>query len=256
MLALARHPLVDDYDLSSLRGITCAAAPLGPELAIEVADRIGCAVSQAFGMTELSPMSHSTILPDVKPGSSGVTVPNTESLIVDDEGRALGLDEVGQLLVRGPQVMAGISEQPRRHRRDRRRRRLAAHRRSRPHRRRRAPVHHRAGQRADQVQRLPGRTGRARSGAPRPPRRGRRRRDRRARRPSRRDPDGVRRHPARHRLTSQDLIDHVAGKVATYKRVRRVEFVDEIPKSAAGKILRRQLHATAVDLAADEPPTR
>ena len=53
MLALARHPLVDDYDLSSLRGITCAAAlPLGPELATEVADRIGCPVYQAFGMTE------------------------------------------------------------------------------------------------------------------------------------------------------------------------------------------------------------
>ena len=90
MLALARHPLVDDYDLSSLRCITCAAALLGPELATEVADRIGCPVYQAFGMTEvLSPMSHTTILPDVKPGSSGVTVPNTESLIVDDEGRAL-----------------------------------------------------------------------------------------------------------------------------------------------------------------------
>jgi acyl-CoA synthetase (AMP-forming)/AMP-acid ligase II len=58
-----------------------------------------------------------------------------------------------------------------------------------------------------------------------------------------------------HRLTSQDLIDHVAGKVATYKRIRRVEFVDEIPKSAAGKILRRQLHAAAGALAADNPAT-
>ena len=57
-------------------------------------------------------MSHTTILPDVKPGSSGVTVPNTESLIVDDEGRALGVDEVGQLLVRGPQVMAGYLNNP------------------------------------------------------------------------------------------------------------------------------------------------
>jgi acyl-coenzyme A synthetase/AMP-(fatty) acid ligase len=58
-----------------------------------------------------------------------------------------------------------------------------------------------------------------------------------------------------HRLTAQDLIDHVAGKVATYKRIRRVEFLDEIPKSAAGKILRRQLHSAAGDGAADNPAT-
>ena len=50
---------------------------------------------------------------------------------------------------------------------------------------------------------------------------------------------------------SQDLVDFVASRVATYKRIRRVEFVAEIPKSAAGKILRRELHATADALAAE-----
>src|SRR4051794_15278438 len=43
-------------------------------------------------------------------------------------------------------------------------------------------------------------------------------------------------------VTADALIDYVAARVATYKRIRRVEFIDAIPKSAAGKILRRELH--------------
>ena len=112
MLALAQHPLVDQYDVSSLREVVCAAAPLGSELAKKVAERLDCHVYQAFGMTELSPMSHMTILPDIKPGSSGVTAPNTESLIVDDDGRPLGTGDIGELLVRGPQVMSGYLNSP------------------------------------------------------------------------------------------------------------------------------------------------
>ena len=66
MLALARNPLVDDFDLSSLRSIACAAAPLGAELADEVADASAARCTRRSGMTELSPMSHTTILPDVQ----------------------------------------------------------------------------------------------------------------------------------------------------------------------------------------------
>jgi acyl-CoA synthetase (AMP-forming)/AMP-acid ligase II len=62
VLALAEHPAVDDYDLSSLRVITCGAAPLGAELARACADRLGCRVKQGFGMTELCGASH--VAPD------------------------------------------------------------------------------------------------------------------------------------------------------------------------------------------------
>jgi acyl-CoA synthetase (AMP-forming)/AMP-acid ligase II len=46
-------------------------------------------------------------------------------------------------------------------------------------------------------------------------------------------------------VTADALIEHIAGRVATYKRIRRVEFIDDIPKSAAGKILRRELRVAA-----------
>ena len=58
VLALAKHPIVDDYDLSSLRRIFSGAAPLGAELASEAAARIGCEVVQGYGMTELCPVTH------------------------------------------------------------------------------------------------------------------------------------------------------------------------------------------------------
>ncbi len=256
MLALAQHPLVDEFDLSSLRTISCAAAPLGPELATQVSERIGCSVYQAFGMTELSPMSHTTILPDVKPGSSGVTVPNTESLIVDDEARALGVDEVGQLLVRGPQVMAGYLNNPAAtaetvdgegwlHTGDLARIDADGH--LFIVGRVKELIKYNGFQVAPaELEALllehPGVADAAVIGLP--------------------DvqvgeiPTAFVVTRPGHQLTSQDVIDHVAGKVANYKRVRRVQFVDEIPKSAAGKILRRELHAGALDLAAGEPHTR
>ena len=107
VLGLAKHPAVDNYDLSSLRKIFCGAAPLGGELAEEAATRIGCAVVQGYGMTELSPVSHATAGDDFKSGSSGVTVPNTECRVVDPDGNDVDQDAEGELLVRGPQVMTG-----------------------------------------------------------------------------------------------------------------------------------------------------
>ena len=82
ILALAKHPLVDEYDLSSLVQVFSGAAPLGAELAAEAAKRIQCEVVQGYGMTELSPVSHCTFEGDFRPGTSGITVPNTETRIV------------------------------------------------------------------------------------------------------------------------------------------------------------------------------
>ncbi|MGF1597813.1 MAG: AMP-binding protein [Acidimicrobiales bacterium] len=113
ILGLAKLPMVDDYDLSSLRQIFSGAAPLGAELAVEAGDRIGCEVVQGYGMTELSPVSHCTVEGDFRPGTSGVTVSNTESRLVDPEsGQDQPVGGRGELWVRGPQVMKGYLNNP------------------------------------------------------------------------------------------------------------------------------------------------
>ncbi len=108
VLGLAKAPLVDDYDLSALKQVFCGAAPMGAELQEEAAARVGCQVVQGFGMTELSPVSHATPEGSVRPGTSGVAVSNVECRIVDPEsGQDQPVGERGELWVRGPMVMKG-----------------------------------------------------------------------------------------------------------------------------------------------------
>ena len=111
--ALARHPLVDSFDLSQLRLVNSGAAPLKAELAAECSKRLGCEVVQGYGMTELSPVSHLTPPGWFKPGSVGITAPDTQTRIVDPVTQAdLGTGEEGEVCVRGPQVMAGYLNNP------------------------------------------------------------------------------------------------------------------------------------------------
>ncbi|MCF6526224.1 4-coumarate--CoA ligase family protein [Streptomyces sp. JJ36] len=112
VLALAKHPAVDRYDLSSVRQVLSAAAPLDAALGEACARRLGLsAVRQAYGMTELSPGTHVVPLTEEHPppGTVGKLVPGTEMRIValDDPGRDLGTDEEGEIWIRGPQVMKG-----------------------------------------------------------------------------------------------------------------------------------------------------
>jgi acyl-CoA synthetase (AMP-forming)/AMP-acid ligase II len=108
VVALAKHPMVDKFDLSALKQVFSGAAPLSAELAIEAGARLGCDVVQGYGMTELSPVSHLTPMGNFKPGSVGVTAPNTETMIVDPAtGESLGIDLDGEVWVRGPLVMRG-----------------------------------------------------------------------------------------------------------------------------------------------------
>ncbi len=107
VLGLAKHPAVENYDLSSLRSIFSGAAPLGGELGEEASNRVGCPIVQGYGMTELSPISHATVGDQYKSGSNGFAAPNTEVRVIDDEGNDLGVGEAGELLIRGPQVMKG-----------------------------------------------------------------------------------------------------------------------------------------------------
>ena len=108
-LALGKHPAVDGRDLSALRTIMSGAAPLGAELAEQVAERIDCKVIQGYGLTETSPVTH-MIRPDGenRPGAIGPPLAATECRLVDPEsGDDVGAGERGELWVRGPQVMAG-----------------------------------------------------------------------------------------------------------------------------------------------------
>ena len=114
LLAMARAPVVDDYDLSALKIVFCAAAPLGIELEAEAAARLNCHVVQGYGLTETSPVTHLPIPGDSQPaGSIGVVLCNLECRIVDAEsGEDLGLNERGELWVRGPNVMKGYLGAP------------------------------------------------------------------------------------------------------------------------------------------------
>jgi len=107
VLGLAKHPAVEKYNISSLRQVFSGAAPLGGDLAAEASKRINCPVVQGYGMTELSPVTHLTVGSDYKSGSSGVTIANTECRVVAEEGKDVTPGEVGELWIRGPQVMKG-----------------------------------------------------------------------------------------------------------------------------------------------------
>src|SRR5712691_3573245 len=115
VLQLARNPLVRTRDLSSLKMIFSGAAPLGPELSRECMERIGCSIRQGYGMTETSPVTHSSPADpaQMKLGSVGPPAPNTECKLVDPgTGGELGPNQEGEVWVRGPQIMLGYLNNP------------------------------------------------------------------------------------------------------------------------------------------------
>jgi acyl-CoA synthetase (AMP-forming)/AMP-acid ligase II len=242
ILALAKHPLVDKYDLSKLRAINSGAAPLGADLAKACADRLGCIVKQGYGLTETSPVTHVNYEDPakLKLGSVGPAVRNTETKIINTvTGAELGPNERGEILIRGPQVMKGYLNNPQAtadtlepdgwlHTGD-------------------VGYIDDGGHLyvVDRVKELIKYKGYQVAPA---------------------ELEGVLlSHPAiadaaviprpdeeagevpkafvvrSAELTEDEVIDYVAQNVAPYKKVRRVEFVDQIPKSTAGKILRRIL---------------
>ena len=110
-VALAKHPMVDGFDLAHVERFFSGAAPLGGDLGDAVAARLGCLSVQGYGMTEMSPVSHATPRGQARKGSVGVTLPSTECRIVVD-GQDVGVGVPGELWVRGPQVMAGYHNRP------------------------------------------------------------------------------------------------------------------------------------------------
>ena len=246
LVALAKHPVVDSYDLSSVELVFSGAAPLDAGICATLARRVGCRVAQGYGMTEMSPASH--FIPDdwleFDVGSVGPLVPNMEAMVVDPAtGVELPPGERGELWCRGPNVMAGYLDAPEAtaatldadgwlHTGDLvtvdadgvftvvdRLKELIKYKGWSV-----APAELEAvllahdriadaaviGVRDAEGEEVPKAFVVPRPGAD---------------------------------LTAAEVTAFVAGRVAPYKKVRVVEFVDAIPRSAAGKILRRQLRA-------------
>lgn len=251
-VALAKHPLVDQYDMSSVKVIFSGAAPLDGTLASAVEARLDCTVCQGYGMTETSPVTHAIPYDrsDIDRSSVGMLLANTEARLVAEDGRdveapAEGVSDPGELLIRGPQVMKGYLNRP-----DATAEMLDAD--GWLHTGDVATVTHDGVFRiVDRLKELikykgyqvapavleavllehPSIADAAVIGAL--------------------DDDGqevpkayVVRQPDAD-LDADAVIAHVAAHVAPHEKVRQVEFIDAIPKSASGKILRKDLRARA-----------
>jgi acyl-CoA synthetase (AMP-forming)/AMP-acid ligase II len=113
ILGLTQTPLLERFDLSTVRSIMVGAAPLDAALAESCARRLGCEVKQGYGLTETSPVTHCTAAGRNKPGSVGPVVANTEAMVVNlTDGTPLERGQTGEIWVRGPQVTKGYLGQP------------------------------------------------------------------------------------------------------------------------------------------------
>jgi acyl-CoA synthetase (AMP-forming)/AMP-acid ligase II len=241
VLGLATADVVGDYDLSTLRLLTSAAAPLGADLARACTRRLGCRVKQAYGMTEVSGGTH--IAPETgpdRPDSVGPALPGVECRIVDPgTGADLPPGDPGELLVRTAGAMRGYLGNPEAtaatidpdgwvHTGDivtadedgwfyvtDRAKELIKYKgyQVAPAELEAVLLTHPAVKDVAVVRRPDVQAGEVPKAFV------------------------VLQAPA----SAQELMEWVAGRVASYKRVRQVEFIDSIPKSPTGKILRRLL---------------
>jgi acyl-CoA synthetase (AMP-forming)/AMP-acid ligase II len=242
VLALARHPLVARYDLSSLAQVFSGAAPLGADLERACSARLGCPVVQGYGLTETSPVTHVTPDDDgaARGGSVGPPAPGTECRIVDPERAAdLGPGDTGEVWIRGPQVMGGYLNDPE----------ATAQTLGEDGWLRTGDLAYADGDGylyiVDRLKELIKYKG--------------------YQVPPAQLEALLLEHPAvadaavvpmpdaeagelpkafivaATKATADELIEFVAARVAPYKRIRLVEFIDEIPKAPSGKILRRKL---------------
>ncbi len=114
-MAIANHPKVKEYDLRSLKFCASGGAPLPVEVQDHFQSVTGCRLLEGWGMTETSPSGTSTPLTDKRvAGSAGVPVPGVEIRIfgVDDKSVQMPVGEIGEIGIKGPNVMKGYWKKP------------------------------------------------------------------------------------------------------------------------------------------------
>ncbi|WP_199615430.1 long-chain-fatty-acid--CoA ligase [Paenibacillus alkalitolerans] len=113
-IALLNHPRIREYDLSSVNVCVSGSAPLPLEVQERFEELSGARLIEGYGLTEASPVTHANpIWGRRKIGTIGIPFPDTEAKIVDpDTGEEKAAGEIGELIVRGPQVMAGYWNRP------------------------------------------------------------------------------------------------------------------------------------------------
>jgi acyl-CoA synthetase (AMP-forming)/AMP-acid ligase II len=112
-LALAHLQNPERFDTSSLKFVMSGAAPLPPEVAARASKTLGAPVIQGYGLTEASPLTNVNPTDRPKPLTVGPPISDTLEKVVDiDSGEVLGPGGVGELLVKGPQVMKGYWGRP------------------------------------------------------------------------------------------------------------------------------------------------
>lgn len=114
-IGLLNHPDLKKYDLSSIDSCLSGSAPLPIEVQEEFEKVTGGKLVEGYGLTESSPVTHANFLWDREriKGSIGVPWPNTEVRIVSmDNGELMPVGEIGEIIIKGPQVMKGYWNRP------------------------------------------------------------------------------------------------------------------------------------------------
>lgn len=111
---LVNHPALTKYDLSSLRYVKIGAAPIPEEIRRQWEHLTGVKMILGYGLTEASPETLSSPPDDIRSGTVGIPIMDTDAKIVDMEtgSKELLPEETGELIVRGPQVMKGYWKDP------------------------------------------------------------------------------------------------------------------------------------------------
>ncbi|MBI2830402.1 MAG: long-chain fatty acid--CoA ligase [Chloroflexi bacterium] len=113
-IMLLNSPLINKYDISSLRYVKSGAMPIPPEIQSRWEQTTGVKMVSGYGLSEASPETHNCPLERVKTGTIGMPVSDTDAHIVDEATgtKELPPGQVGELIIRGPQVMQGYLHRP------------------------------------------------------------------------------------------------------------------------------------------------
>jgi long-chain acyl-CoA synthetase len=110
--ALLNTPGFRDIDFSALRVVVGGGMAVQPAVAREWEEATGKAILQGYGLTETSPAAICNTLDDGFTGSIGLPISSTDAMIAADDGNEVPIGEIGEICVRGPQVMEGYWQRP------------------------------------------------------------------------------------------------------------------------------------------------